>query len=98
MIYSFQLYSLTAGRLIVDVNVTDDSGGSVVSIAYLYWIFDLNNELDSYSIELTYGVGSVTFTDLDQKRTYIVELFVWDSSWNFLYDNREGYPNGAGVT
>ena len=42
------------------------------------------------------GVWSVTFTDLDPERTYIVELYVRDSSWNSRYDNREGYPNGAG--
>jgi hypothetical protein len=78
--------------------VTDDSESSIVCIAYLYWIFDTNTELDSYWVKLTDGAGSVTFTDLDPVRTYIVELFVRDSSWNLRYDNREGYPNGAGVT
>ena len=36
VINSFQAYCLTAGHLVVYVNVTDDSGGSVVCIAYLY--------------------------------------------------------------
>ena len=36
VINSSQVYSLISGRLIVHVNVTDDSGGSVVCIAYLY--------------------------------------------------------------
>ena len=54
------------GHNTVDVNVSDDSGGSVVCIAYLYWIFDFNYaKLDSYWVELTDGAGSVTFTDLD---------------------------------
>jgi hypothetical protein len=98
VINQFQVYSPTTGHLKVDVNVTDDSGGDVFCSASLYWIFDLSNELDSYSIELTDGLGSVTFTDLDRERTYIVELFVRDSSWNSRYENREGYPNGAGMT
>ncbi len=80
-------------HITVDVNVTDDSGGGVYCSASLYWLFDLDNELDYYYIELTDGVGSVTFTDLDPERTFIVELFVRDESWNYGYDNREGYPN-----
>jgi len=68
----------------------------VVAIAYLCWISDLNTELDSYWIDITDNVGSVTFTDLNRKRAYIAELYVRDSSWNSRYDNREGYPNGAG--
>jgi len=98
VINQFQEYSPTSGHLKVDVNAIEDLGGSVVCIAYLYWIFDTNTKLDSYWVELTDGAGSVTFTDLDPERTYIVELFVRDSSWNSRYDNREGYPNGAGVT
>jgi len=89
------VYNPTSGQLKVDVNVTDDSGGSVVCIAYIYWIFDLGNELDSYSVELIDGVGSVTFTGLDETRTYIVELYVRDSSLNARYENREGYLNGT---
>jgi len=96
-INQFQVYSSTSEHLKVDVNVSDDSGGSFVCIAYLYWIYDLNNELDSYSIELVDGSGSVTFTDQDPTRTYIVELYVRDSSWNSRYYNREGYPNGSGI-
>ena len=60
-----QVYSPTSGQLKVDVNVSDDSGGSVVCIAYLYWIFDTNNELDSYWVELIVAAGTVTFIDLD---------------------------------
>ena len=75
VITSFQVYSPTTGHLIVDVNVSDDSSGSVVAIAYLYWIFDISDELDSYSIELTDGVENVTFNDLDPERPYIVELY-----------------------
>ena len=97
VINTFIATSRVAGHLKVDANVTDKSGGDVVCSASLYWIFDLSNELDSYSTELTDGVGSVTFTDLDLERTYIVELFVRDSSWNYWYENREGYPNGMGV-
>jgi hypothetical protein len=41
--------------------------------------------------------GSITFTDLDPERTYIVELYVRDSAWNARYDNPEGYPNGGGM-
>ena len=98
MINQFQVYSPTSGHLKVNVNVTCDSGGNVVCIAYLYCVFDTNTKLDSYWVELTNGAGSITFTDLDPERTYIVVLFVRDSSWNLRHDNREGYPNGAGVT
>ena len=65
VINQFQVYSPTSGHLKVDVNVADDSGGCVVCIAYLYWIFDTNTKLDSYWVELTDGAGSVTFTNLD---------------------------------
>jgi hypothetical protein len=98
VINQFQVYSPTTGHLKVDVNVTDDSGGDVFCSASLYWIFDLDTELDYYYVELTDGLGSVTFRDLDPERTYIVELFVRDSSYNSRYENREGYPNGAGMT
>jgi hypothetical protein len=54
-----------AGHLKIEVNVSDNSGGGVVAIAYLYWILDLNTELISYWFELTDGAESVTFTDLD---------------------------------
>ena len=93
----FTTTSHVSGHIAVDVNVTDDSGGGIFCSASIYWIFDLSNKLDSYSSQLTDGVGSVTFTDLDPERTYIVELFVRDSSWNYWYENREGYPNGMGV-
>ena len=85
------------GHIKVDVNVSDDSGGSVAAIAYLYLIFVTNTELDSYWIELTNGVRSVTFTDLDPERMYIVELSFRDSSCNSRFDNRELYPNGGGI-
>ena len=79
------------------MNISDDSGGSVFCIAYLYWTFDLNTELELYWVELTDGAGSVTFTDLDPKRMYIViELNVRDSWWNSRYDNHEGHHNNVG--
>jgi hypothetical protein len=87
-----------AGQLKVDVNVTDDSGGSIFSSTSLCWIFDHPDiELDYYYIEIIDGVGSVTFTHLDPERTYTVELLVLDPSWNSKYEYREGYPNGMGV-
>jgi len=63
----FTTISHVPGHITVDINVSDDSSGSVVCIAYLYWIFDLNTELDSYWVELTDGAGGVAFTDLDPK-------------------------------
>jgi len=42
-INQFQVHSPTSDHLKVDVIVTSDSGGNVVCIAYLYWIFDLSN-------------------------------------------------------
>jgi hypothetical protein len=96
-INQFTTTSHVPGHITVDVNVTDDSGAGVYCSASLYWLFDLGNELDYYYIELIDGVGSVTFRDLDPERTYVVELFVRDSSWNYGYENREGYPNGMGV-
>jgi len=97
VINSFTTISHVPGHITVDVNASDDSGGSIVCIAYLHWIIDLNTELDSYWVKLTDGAGSVTFTDLDSKRRCTVELYVQESSWNSRYDNREGYPNNAEV-
>jgi hypothetical protein len=82
---------------LVDVNVADDSGGGVFCSASLYWLFDLDNELDYYYIELIDDVGSVTFRDLDPERTYVIDLFVSDSSYNSRVVRLEGYPNGMGV-
>ena len=50
VINKFQVYNPTTAHLKVDVNVSDDSDGSVICIAYLYWIFDTNIYLESYSI------------------------------------------------
>jgi hypothetical protein len=90
----FTITSPVAGQLKLDVNVTDDSGGAVFCSTSLYWIFNYPDiELDYHYIEIVDGVGSVTFTDLDPERTYIVELLVQDPSWNSKYEYREGYPN-----
>ena len=63
----------------------------------MYWVFTPDIELNYYYTELSIdGAGSVTFTDLDPERTYLVELLVRDPSWNSKYETREGYPNGAG--
>ena len=96
VINDFTITSPVAGQLKVDVNVTDDSGGSVFCSASLYWILTPDIEIDYYYIELIDGAGSVTFPDLDPERTYLVELLVWDPSWKLKYETREGYPNGAG--
>ncbi len=40
-------YSSVAGSIPISVDVSDYSG-RVVTIAYLYWLSDPNNELDSY--------------------------------------------------
>ena len=63
----------------------------------LYWLFDLDNELDYYYIELIDGVGSVTFRDLDPERTYVVDLFIRDDSNYSRRVRLEGFPNGMGV-
>ena len=93
----FTTTSHVPGHITVDVNVTDDSGGGVFCSASLYWLFDLDNELDYYFIELIDGVGSVTFRDLDPERTYAVDLFIRDDSNNSRRVRLEGYPNGMGV-
>ena len=59
----FNTTSNVLGRITVDVNVIDDSGGGVFCSASLYWLFDLDNELDYCYIELVDDVGSVTFRD-----------------------------------
>jgi hypothetical protein len=96
VINQFFTYSSEVGTITVSVDVSDDSG-RVVAIAFLYWKEDPNNELDSWGIPLTNGVGTATFTDLDPQRTYIIELLVRDSAWNATYDSRERVPNGAGI-
>ena len=63
----------------------------------LYWLFDLDNELDYYYIELINVVGSVTFRDLDPERTYVVDLFIRNNSYNSRIVRIEGDPNGMGV-
>ncbi len=55
-------------HITIDVNVTDAGGGVFCSVS-IYWIFDLDNELYYYYIELIENVGSVTFRDLDPQRT-----------------------------
>ena len=65
--------------------------------ASLYWLFDLDNELDYYYIELIDDVGSVTFRDLDPERTYVIDLYIRDNSYNSRVVRLEGYPNGMGV-
>ena len=72
----FTLTSHVPGHNTVDVNVTDDSGGGVLCSLSLYWLFDLDNELEYYYIELIDDVGSVTFMDLDPERTYVIDLFI----------------------
>ena len=67
------------------------------SSASLYWLFDLDNELDYYYIELIENVGSVTLRDLDPERTYVIDLFIRDGSHNLRVVRLEGYPNGVGV-
>jgi hypothetical protein len=95
-INQFITYSSEAGSITVGVNVTDDSGRAV-AIAYLYWKEDPYNELDSWGIPLTNGVVNVTFTGLDPRRTYIVDLVVRDAAWNSTSDRRERAANGAGI-
>ena len=63
----------------------------------LYRLFDLDNELECYYIELIDDVGSVTFRDLDPQRMYVVDLFIRDDSNNSRVVRREGYPNGMGI-
>jgi hypothetical protein len=85
------------GHITVDANLTDDSGGGVFASVSIYWLFDLDNELDYYYIELINDVGSVTFRDLDPERTYVVDLFIRDESYNSRVVRLEGYLNGMGV-
>ena len=95
-INQFITYNMEAGSITVGVDVTDDSGRAV-AIAYLYWKEDPNNELDSWGIPLTNGVGNATFTGLVPGRTYIVELLVRDAAWNSTYDSRERAADGGGI-
>jgi hypothetical protein len=79
-INQFITYNSEAGSITVGVDVSNDSGRAI-AVAYLYWKEDTNNELDSWGISLTNGVGNVTFTGLDPRRTYIiVDLVVRDSA------------------
>jgi len=94
-INQFITYNSTAGSITIGVDVSDDSGRAV-AIAYLYWKEDPNDEIDSWVTPLTNGVGNVTFTGLDPRRTYIVDL-VRDAAWNSTSDSRERAANGAGI-
>jgi hypothetical protein len=85
------------GHITVDVILTEDSRDGVFASVSLYWLFDIDNELDYYYIELIADVGSVTFRGLDPERTYVVDLFVKDDSNNSRVVRLEGYPNGMGV-
>jgi len=95
-INQFIAYNIEAGSISVGVDVSDYSG-SAVTIAYLYWAEDPNNELDRWGISLTNGVGNATFTGLDPRRTYIVDLVVMNAAWNSTYDSRERVANVAGI-
>jgi hypothetical protein len=95
----FTTTSHVPGHITVDVNVTDYSGGGGVfcSASLYYWLFDLDNELDYYYIELIDDVGSVKFRYLDPERTYVIDLFIKDNSHNSRVVRLEGYPKGMGV-
>ncbi len=60
----FTRTSHVVGQTTVDVDVNDSSGGDIFCSTSLYWIFDEDNELDYYYVELVNGVGSVTFADI----------------------------------
>jgi len=93
----FTTTSHVPGHITLDVNVTDDSAGGVFCSASLYWLFDLDNELDYYYIEMRENVGSVTFRDIDPEITHVVDLFIRDNSYNSRVVRLEGYPNGMRV-
>ena len=93
----FTTASHAPGHITVDVNVTDDSGGGVFYSVSVYWLFDLDTELDYYFIELINDVGLVTFRDLDPERTYVVDLLIRDNSYNSRAVRLEGYSNDMGV-
>ena len=92
----FTTTSHVPGHITVDVTLSDDSEGGLFASVSLYWLFDLETQLDFYFIELINNVGSVAFRDLDLERTYIVDLFIRENSDNLRVVRLEGYPNGMG--
>jgi len=92
----FTTTSHVPSHITADVNVTDVGGGALCSVS-LYWLFDFDNELDYYYIELIDDVGIVTFRDVDPERTYAIDLFIRGNSYNSRVVRLEGYPNGMGV-
>ena len=94
VVHLFTTKSTISGRLRVDVAV--DNFVKFCSCS-LYWIFDPENRLQYFQVDLIDSVGMVEFWNLDPARTYIVELYAEDKTLTGKRIWRNGYPNGTGV-
>jgi hypothetical protein len=94
VVHLFTTKSTVSTRLRVDVHV--DSYVNSCSVS-LYWIFDLDNIIQYFQVDLIDNVGMVEFWNLDPTRTYVVDLYAEDKASNSKRVRRAGYPNGMGV-
>jgi hypothetical protein len=94
VVHLFTTKSTISGRIRVDVAV--DSFVNFCSCS-IYWIFDPDNMLQYYQVDLIDGVGMVEFSNLDPTRTYEVDLYARDKTSTTRRFRLEGYPNGMGV-
>jgi hypothetical protein len=93
-VHLFTTKSTVSTRLRVDVHV--DSYVTFCSVS-LYWIFDLDNMLQYFQVDLIDIVGMVEFWNLDPTRTCVVNLYAEDKASKGNKFQRTGYPNGQGV-
>ena len=70
----FTTTSLTRYTITVDVNITDNSGGGIYAGCSIYWLLDLDTEIQWFEVDILDGVGMVEFWNLDDEKTYVIEL------------------------
>ncbi len=94
----FTTTSHTRYTITVNIEITDDSGGGIYAGCSIYWLLDIETEIQWFEIDIVIGVGMCEFWNLDDEKTYVIEVYARDRSYNWTQTFRRlGYPNGQGV-
>ncbi len=70
----FTKTSHTRYTIPVDVNITDNSGGGIYAGCSMYWLLDLDTEIQWFEVDIEDGAGVVESWNLDDEKTYVIEL------------------------
>ncbi len=76
----FTTTSHTRYTITVDVDITDNSGGGVYAGCSIYWLLDLDTEIQWFEVDLIDSVGIVEYWNLDDEKTYVIELYARDGA------------------